>query len=258
MGAEKVGIYSAAYGMGSIILMFSTYILYVLRPTVYGLFDKKKVDEVKMYLSYSWKYLLMFSIPSVFGLTLLAKPLLTNLTTTAFISEGEFIVPIVAVSIVYYGVAMIFGVVLLSHKRPKIYASVYSFAAVLNLVLNIIFVPIWGIIGAAVTTFIAYYVLTIVIWYISYKKMKFNIQLGFLAKSIIASVFMSFIIWMVKPTGLMAIIVLIIISTIIYFSFLFLLKGFGKEELIIIRRIIRFRKNYSDQNRANKIPFNKK
>jgi O-antigen/teichoic acid export membrane protein len=244
MGAEKVGIYSAAYGVGSIILMFSTYILYVLRPTVYGLFDKKKVDEVKMYLSYSWKYLLMFSIPSVFGLTILAKPLLTNLTTTSFISEGEFIVPIVAVSIVYYGVAMIFGVVLLSYKRPKVLASVYGCAAVLNLVLNIIFVPLWGIIGAAVTTFIAYYLLTIVIWYISYKRMKFNIQLGFLAKSIIASIFMSLIIWMVKPTGLITIFAIILISTIVYFSFLFLLKGFEEEELKIIRGVIRFRKRY--------------
>ena len=85
MGAEKVGIYSAAYNIGSVILMFSSYIIYILRPTIYDLFDKKDNDEVKLYLSYSLKYLLMFSIPSVFGLTVLAKPLLANLTTTEFI-----------------------------------------------------------------------------------------------------------------------------------------------------------------------------
>jgi O-antigen/teichoic acid export membrane protein len=39
MGAEEVGIYSAAYNIGSVILMFSSYIIYILRPTIYDLFD---------------------------------------------------------------------------------------------------------------------------------------------------------------------------------------------------------------------------
>jgi len=242
MGAEKVGIYSAAYGIGSIILMFSAYIVYILRPTVYNLFDKKKDDEVKIYLSYALKYLLMFSIPSVFGLFILAKPLLTNLTTTEFISEGEFIIPIVAISIVYHAVAMIFGMVILFYKRSKLFVSVFGFAAALNLGLNIIFVPRWGIIGAAITTFVAYYILAIIVWYISYKQMKFEIQLGFIAKAIIASIASTFVIWLYKPTELIEIFALILISAIVYFSLLFLLKGFGKKELAIIREIIGFNK----------------
>jgi len=251
MGAEKVGIYSAAYGIGSVILMFSTYIVYILRPTIYNSFDKKKIDEVKIYLSYSLKYLLMFSIPSVFGLTLLAKPLLANLTTPEFISEGEFIIPIVAISIVYYGVAMIFGTIILSYNRPKLFASVFGFAALLNLGLNIIFVPRWGIIGAAITTFIAYYLLTIIIWYISYKQIKFDIQLGFIAKSITASVVIAFIISLFKPTGVIEIFALIVTSVIIYFSLLFLLKGFEEKELKIIREIIGFRINPKNSSRID-------
>ena len=249
MGAEKVGIYSAAYGIGSLILMFSSYILYILRPTIYDSFDKKKIDEVKIYLSYSWKYLLMFSIPSVFGLSILAKPLLANLTTTEFIAEGEFIVPIVAISTVYYGAAMIFGTIILSFNRPRIFAGVFGFAAVLNLGLNIIFVPRWGVIGAAITTFIAYYLLTIVVWYMSYKQIKFDIQLGFIAKSIMASVVATFVIWLLKPNGLIEIFALILTSVFVYFSLLFLLKGFGEKELKIIREIIGFRINLKNSSK---------
>jgi len=203
MGAEKVGIYSAAYGIG-----------------------------------YSLKYLLMFSIPSVFGLFILAKPLLTNLTTTEFISEGEFIIPIVAIGIVYHAVAMIFGMVILMHKRSKLFVSVFGFAAALNLGLNIIFVPRLGVIGAAITTFVAYYILAIIVWYISYKLMKFEIPLGFIAKAIIASIASTFVIWLYKPTELIEVFALILISAIVYFSLLFLLKSFGKKELAIIREII--------------------
>jgi O-antigen/teichoic acid export membrane protein len=243
MGAEKVGIYSAAYGIGSIILMFSTYITFILRPTIYDSFDKKKIDEVKFYLSCSLKYILMFSIPSVFGLSLLAKPLLANLTTPAFISDGIYIIPLVAVSIVYHGAARIFGTVILSHNRSKIYAFVFGIAAVINFGLNIIFVPRWGVIGAAITTFIAYYFLTIIIWYISYKQMKFDIQLKFIAKAIISSVVISLIIWIVKPNTMLEIIILLLVSAIVYFTLIFLLKGLEEDELNIIRGIFGLNNN---------------
>ena len=152
-----------------------------------------------------------------------------------------FIIPIIAISIVYYGAATIFGTIILSFNRPKIFAIIFGFAAILNLGLNIIFVPYWGAIGAAITTFIAYYLLTIIVWYISYKQMKFDIQLGFITKSISASVVSTFFIWMFNPIGLIEVFVLILISIIIYFSLLFLLKGFGEKELKIIKETIRFK-----------------
>jgi len=247
LGAEKVGVYSAAYGIGSVILMFSAYIMYILRPTVYNSFDKKKDDEVKTYLSYSLKYLLLFSIPSVFGLFILAKSLLTNLTTTEFISEGELIIPIVAISIVYHGAATVFGTVILLYKRSKLFVGVFGLAAVLNLGLNIIFVPQWGVIGAAITTLIAYYLLAIIVWYLSYKQMKFKIQVGFIAKAIFASVVSTFVIWLFTPTEIIELIAAILLFVTIYFALLFLLRGFGEKELGIIREIIGFGKRGSDK-----------
>jgi O-antigen/teichoic acid export membrane protein len=240
MGAEKVGIYSAGYNIGNVILMFSFFILYILRPTVYDSFDKKKIDEVRTYLSYSLKYFLLLSIPSVFGLSILSKSLLINLTTTDFIVEGVFIIPLVAISIVYFGAARIFGTVLLFYKQSKLFASIFGIAAILNLGLNMIFVPQFGIIGAAITTFIAYYLLAIIFWYISYKKIKFKIQLDFIFKSIFASIVPSLIIWFFTPPGLIEIFISITIFTIIYFLLIYLLKGFKEKELKIFQEIIGF------------------
>lgn len=244
MSVRDVGIYSAAYGIGSVTIMFSAYLLYILRPTIYRLYDKRKVDEVKVYLSYSWKYILMFSIPSIFGLSILAEPLLAVLTTSDFISVGKFIIPLVAFSTCLYSMELIFGVVIRLFKRTNIFAIVSGTTAAINLGLNIIFIPRWGVIGAAITTLIAYAIATIIICYKSRQYMKFDIKLGFIIKCIVASGIMSFCIWVFNPSEIIGILISVGGGTIIYFSLLFLLKGFEKEELRIISESIGSRRKH--------------
>jgi O-antigen/teichoic acid export membrane protein len=244
LGSEQVGIYSAAYAIGSIPLMFSTYILYVLQPTAYRLYDTGRIDEVKVYLSYSWKYFLMLSIPAVFGLSVLATPLLVNITTVKFVFEGMFIIPLVALSMVFLGMQQIFGLVLLLDKRRKIFVIVFAFASIMNLGLNIIFVPYWGIIAAAVTTLFAYIVAASMIFYKSRRFLKFDIRLVFVIKCILASIVMTSIIFILSPTSVFMMVVSIGIGVVIYFSLLFLLKGFEKNELKAISEVMGLRKLY--------------
>jgi len=237
MNAENVGIYSAAYSIGSIIIMFSTFIVYILSPTIFKLYDKGKIDGVKVYLSYSWKYFLLLSIPSAFGLSVLAEPLLSILTTPEFVSVGKFIIPLVSLSTIIWGAEIIFGTALRLVKHTKIFAIVFGSAALLNLGLNIILVPRWGVIGAAITTLIAYTIAGVIIYYKSRQHMRFDINLGFIAKCIVASIIISSIIWMLNPIGTIKILASIGLGVIAYFSLLFLFKGFGKEELKTIKEI---------------------
>lgn len=241
MGAEKVGIYSAAYGIGGIVLMFSAYIMYILRPTIYSLYDDGKVDEVKVYLSYSWKCLMMLSIPSAFGLSILSEPLLASLTTPEFVSVGKFVIPLVALGTIFYGVEMIFGTVLMLVKRIKIFVIVFGTVAVVNIGLNILFIPRWGVTGAAIATLIAYAMAAISIYYKSRQYMKFDIKLAFIVKYILASIIMASGIWMFDPVGVIEILVAIGTGAIVYFSLLFVLKGFEKKELNTICEVVKLR-----------------
>jgi len=238
MGAENVGVYSAAYSIGSIILMFSTFIVYILSPTIFKLYDKGKVDGVKVYLSYSWKYFLLLSIPSAFGLSVLAEPLLSVLTASEFVSVGKFIIPLVSLGTVIWGTEIIFGVVLRLVKLTKIFAIVFGTTAAINLGLNIIFVPHWGAIGAAITTLTAYTIVAICICYKSRQHMKFDIKLGFIAKSVIASTVVATGIWVFNPDGVIKILASVVMGAVIYFSLLFIMRGFEKEELKTIVEII--------------------
>lgn len=238
MGAVAVGIYSAAYGIGCVILVFLGPITYILSPTVFKSYDEGKIDDVKTYLSYSLKYFLMFSIPSVFGLSILARPLLVTLTTSEFVSFGVFIVPLVALSMIFEGVRAIFGEVLMLFKRTKIFGTASIIAGLVNLVLNIALIPYFGIVAAAITTLISYSILGFIMYYISRKYMQFEINLNFIIKSVLASVVMIFIIWALSPSGAVMILLTVGIGAIVYFCVLFVLKGFKREELEFISEII--------------------
>jgi O-antigen/teichoic acid export membrane protein len=235
MGAASVGIYSAAYSIGTVAKLSIGPLTYILSPTIFKSFDENKIDEVKKYLSYSLKYFLMFSIPSVFGVAALAAPLLQTLTTSEFVLSGILIVPIVALSMIFEGVRAIFGEVLMLFKRTKIFGSSSVIAGSINLVLNFVFVPNFGITAAALATLISYSIIGFIMYYNSRKYLKFDVNPRFIVKSIISSTIMVFPVWLLQPTGMMGILEAAGIGGITYFMVLFALNGFEKKELRIIR-----------------------
>lgn len=242
MGASKVGIYSAAYNIGVIPLVLSTYLVYMLKPTIYAFYDTGMVDKARTYLSYSWKYLLTLSIPSAFGLSILARPLLVNMTTVKYTSDGVYIIPIVVTGIVFFGMEQIFAVSLLIFKRRKIFVIAFVSGALTNFLLNIVLVPRYGIIAAAVTTLIAYIILAIIIGYSSRHYFPFNLNFRFISKCILAATVMTICIWILNPKNILGIVLSIIIGSIIYFCLLLLQRGFTRQELRTIFELFKLKK----------------
>ncbi len=236
-GATSVGIYSAAYNIGAIVLMYGTTIMYVLNPTIFDAFDKGETEKVESYISYSWRYLLILSIPSAIGITVLAEPLLANLTTQEFVSEGKIIVAFVALGLVLYGAALIFEAIILLSKRSKIVGIVVVVAGVANLVLNILFVPHFGIIAAAITTIIAYGSMATVFCYISREYLKFNFGPSIIVKSLIASGVMAMAVLAFAPEAAYEVVLSVIGGGIIYFIVLFLIKGIEKAEIRFLLQV---------------------
>jgi O-antigen/teichoic acid export membrane protein len=235
LGATSVGIYSAAYGIGSIISMAAGVLEPVLAPTLSKLYDEGRMEEVKTHLRYSLKYLLAVAIPFVFGAAVLAEPVLRVFSTAEIASEGYFVVPLVALSalftIVYVPIAYIIVVV----KKTRITGAIWIVCALLNLGTNMVAVPHLGILGAAITTLIAYALAFGLTTYYSFREFRFPIDWRFIAKSLIASGAMSAAIWAIAPEGTLATALTVLAGTAIYGTALLLLKGFTKEEFRFFR-----------------------
>lgn len=237
LGVTSVGIYSAGYSLGCIISFFIAPLAFVLLPTLSRLYDENRMTEVKIHLTYSLKYFLMLAIPSVCGLSVLAKPLIHSLTTLEFVPIGSLVVPFIAISYLLFGVYVVYSQVFILIKKTRIIGILWGGAALLNLALNIIFVPRFGILAAAGTTLVCYILVVGITIFISVKHIKFSLAWAFILKSIIASAAMSLIIWKLNPIGIINLLWVIGLGVVIYFVILFLEKGFRRNEIRFFRQL---------------------
>jgi O-antigen/teichoic acid export membrane protein len=238
MGTDAVGVYAASYGLGSMITFFYAPIAIALLPAITNLYENNKIQELKTHLKYSLKFLLMFAIPSFFGLSVLSKSILRTLTTSEFMG-GYLIVPVIALATILFNCGSINVNVLFLLKKTKTIGLIYGAFALVNMTLNIILVPLIGIIGAAIATLMTFTIQLFVATIISFKGLPFDIDFKFIMKSIISSVIMAFVVWKMNPIGAVNILIAIGIATGVYFGVLIVLRGFTKEEYGFLRDIVR-------------------
>ena len=120
-------------------------------------------------------------------------------------------------------------------KRTDISGKIWITAAVLNLGLNIVFVPYIGMIGAAITTLIAFTLVFTLATYYSFKYIRFDIDFRFILKSIFASIVMSLVIIKWSPIGLLNVLTVIGVCAGVYSVILLRLKGVKKEEIAFFK-----------------------
>ncbi|MHB8104777.1 MAG: flippase [Dehalococcoidales bacterium] len=238
LGVTAAGVYSAAYSIGqyaSFVLMPLGIVLY---PTISKTYDEGNRDETSNYLKYCFKYLMMIAIPAAFGLSILAKPLLRILTTPEFI-VGSSVVPFVAFGAVLYCFYQICVYIIHLVGKTQITVILLGTSATLNVILNLILIPLTGIIGAAIATLIAYGVLGMLTLVVTRRYLKFDLGILFILKSILSSAIMALCIWLINPESLAMLIISIFIGIVIYFVALVLLRALSKAELIFVINFIK-------------------
>jgi len=239
LGVLFVGYYAPAYAIGNVINLFLLSITFSLLPVISKSFDENKINEVKNYLKYCLKYFLMIAVPAAFGLSILSKSLLTIFSTREIASNAYYITPFVALSILLYGVSSFHIQVLNLVKKTKIIGAVWLVAALLNLVLNFVFIPIFGILAAAITTLLAYGLGLGLFWYFSSKEFRFEVDWKFIIKSVLASALMGFVIYWINPVGLLKTAIVIIFGAVLYGLLIWLLRGFDKKEIEFLKGLLR-------------------
>ena len=238
LGTTFVGYYTPAYTLGIIITMFAAPFSFILPALLSKYYDQNEIGEVKKHLDYSIKYFMLLSVPAVFGLSFLSEPLLLVITHKPELAQnGYFITPFVALGALLVGLYGIIVQVLVLEKKTKIMGSQWMAAAALNVILNIIFIPRFGIIAAAIATLIAYLFTLVITLIYSQKYIKIEFGFKFLLKSLVASVLMSSVILFINPVSATGILATIIICSAVYITIIFILRGISREEIEFFKEL---------------------
>ncbi|MDD4371676.1 MAG: oligosaccharide flippase family protein [Anaerostipes sp.] len=155
VGNDAVGIYSTLYTVSSISLLIWTAINSSFVPYLFQTIGKEnnRIGRISIALMGSYAVLALM-------LTYLAPEIVRILATKEYY-EAIYIMPPIAAGVFLTSVSNMYSNLLIYYKSTKYIMYSSATAAIINVVLNLIFINIFGYIAAAYTTLFAYIVLAI-------------------------------------------------------------------------------------------------
>lgn len=237
LGATAVGIYSAGYVIGGLVFQVMHPIQVILFPELSRLYDRREMDSVRLYLGISLKYFLLVTIPAVAGLSVLAGPILDLFTTPEF-APGAAVIPFIALSGLLAGVYQI--VINVTHlvKKNQFNLFIHVLAAVSNLALNLLLIPLIGIIGAAIATLISYAITAVVTVLFAFRYIRFDIAWSPLARSVAASAGMAGIVLLIPVSSVQGLLVAVGSGMAVYVIVMLAIKGLDVKELRVLKSLL--------------------
>jgi O-antigen/teichoic acid export membrane protein len=161
---QEVGWYNAAYKIILFLIGIVGLYMSALTPAVARYYQKSSI-ALQGLINGSVRWLIMMIVPLAVGGTLLAKPIIYLFYGSQF--DGAVIAfQILIWSMAVLSVSLIYGRSALFCDKEKKYAFVLASGLGINIVLNLVFIPFWGLIGAAIATVIAQSVVLICVYYL--------------------------------------------------------------------------------------------
>jgi O-antigen/teichoic acid export membrane protein len=231
-GSVAVGLYNAAYSLMTALMFLPLVYVSAIFPILSRLNVSSK-ELLKISYERSVKYLIIIGLPIAVGTTLLASPIIL------IIYKSGFSQSIIALQILIWSIPIIFinyilGTAINSINRQRDTVKTAFVAMLLNIVLNLLLLPKYGLIAACFITVLTELTCFIFWFHImnvhGYKIPIFKILL----KPVLASLIMGLVIILLNAN----IILVIVISTIIYFGVLYILKTFSEDDITLFKKIV--------------------
>lgn len=150
-GSSDAGIYCLGYQLSLIINLVTNAIDGSFNPWTYQKLKEKQYQQIRRVTTY---FILLFAI-GVVGLSLAAPEIMLIIAPPAY-QNAKWVIPPVVAGCFFMFVAGIFMRVEFYHERNKIIMVASSLTAIANIILNTIFIPMYGFIAAAYTTLVSY------------------------------------------------------------------------------------------------------
>jgi len=177
IGSTALGQYSASYNLATYIdLIVLVAMVQALKPAYMHLWESEGREATQAFLSKFFRIFLILGIPFVTIFAITAPHLLGFLAGPKY-APGTIIIPFLAISNLLQGSMHILTAGLYVFKETKALVMWSCIATVTNIALNLIFIPKYGILGAAMMTLLAFAVFTAGVSFSAFRLVSFPINL---------------------------------------------------------------------------------
>lgn len=225
-GSEVVGYYTAAYRLVIVLLVIPVIVNTVVFPLM-SRYHVSSKDNLKYSFEKLFKFMALIGIPLGVGTIIVAEKVILLVYGT------EYIPSVIALQILVWSLVMIFlrspfeRLLEASNKQFSV-TKIFFIGAIFNIVLNLIFIPIYSYVGAAIITVLTDILVLIILIHVTRDigyKISLNAKLD-LIKIIVSSLIMGIILIFFINQNLF---IIVLIGILIYVALLHVLRVFDAE-----------------------------
>ncbi len=154
---SQAGIYGFSYKISEAMTIFNSALLASLIPWTYKKLKEKKFIEIQDKV-----FITIFLVGSLNMLFILLAPEMVSILGTEEYKEAIYIIPPVTCSCFLMYLFNVFVNVTYFYEHNKLVVAASIIAAIVNVVLNYVFIPSYGYLAAGYTTLVSYICLAIV------------------------------------------------------------------------------------------------
>lgn len=220
-----VGLYGAAYRVLDIITQSAGMIMGIMMPLVAYAWSRNLTEEFKKRYQTSLDLVALFLVPMMVGIMVLANPIMILIGGKEFIGSGK-ILQFLSVAIIGISFGNIFGYIALAIDRQKQALWIYVSDAILTTIAYFIFIPKYGIYGAAGAAVFSELYAGIGLMLLANHYAGFTPRFKALGKIVLASAIMGAVIYKLQPQN---IVVSILLGAGVYAVFILLFRVISKE-----------------------------
>jgi O-antigen/teichoic acid export membrane protein len=234
LGSSAVGVYSAASNLTKYLVdIFAEPMKLAVTPIFMSIWEKKGKEDTQHFLSSVLKIYFMIGIPIIFAVSFMGRDLIVLLASNKF-EEGYIILPFIVTGYVIHKANFICGAGLYLMKKTKTLLLIIFISAIINIFLNIKLIPIFGLMGASITTLSAFIFELILLVSISFRAINFKIPVYPILKYVAISIIMVFVMLNINNLGSPQTIIRIFAGFLTYLSGIVILETDVRTKAVIL------------------------
>ena len=185
--ATNVGYYSAATGLSKFFLVVPQAIQTVSYPATSEYRTKKNILGLQKMLDKSMKYSALVLMPAGLALGFFAEDIVTRIYGQGF-QQSALPLQILLIGTVIFGVACTsIGGTLAGMNRPDLSLKAAGISAAANVILNVMLIPKFGIVGAAIATCTSLIIMTLMFDFMTIRTLSIKLDIRWLVIVVIAT-----------------------------------------------------------------------
>ncbi len=237
-GAAEVGLYSVSYSMvdRSVALLY-TILMLAAHPIIIFTWEEKGREVTQKLIKDLSRYFFIICVPAFLGISILSREIFSVLVGKDFV-ESFKLVPFFAFCSLCGGLFQYVGKGFEIYKKTLLMAFIIFLSGGVNVLLNILLIPKYGVVGAGIAKSASYAALIILGVKMSQSFMPWQVSGRSVLRISFAGLIMAGCLILVKSllfVSLVNLIFLLVLGMIVYIGVLLLIKEVKDGEIELIK-----------------------